>query len=392
MRPSIWWYPGLLVAMIHAAAGCGQHTPKTSGSASGGAMGSGGAAGSGGATGSGGSIGSSGGATGSGGTSGPGGGAMNVESCSITSPTTWTAGVYVAKCNIEVTSALTIEPGVILRFGAGYALNVHPGGKLTAAGTESQPIIFTALTDDAHGGDAGGDGPTSASKNDWGCQGSCGDLNIEGSGSVLEYVQDLYGSNGVYVRADSVAIKSSTFAHHKTYGLVLDEAFSVESTALNGNAFFDNGGFPLRLGKAAFLNDSNVFHDPDHPSTTNGKQCVEIGSDIDHVVWLGVVELGFLFSGHRITAELLVPPGVIFKAQSATTYLDPSGTFVNGPNAIFTSYRDDAAGGDCTGDGASDPAEGDWQGLWIDDGNQADYAAPADYIRYAKKSGTMTLH
>jgi hypothetical protein len=174
--------------------------------------------------------------------------------------------------------------------------------------------------------------------------------------------------------------------------LVLDERFPVQTTQLSGNAFFDNQGYPLHLGKSVFLDASNIFHNPTNPDQKNGKQCIELGTDLDQLVVLGVTELGFLFSGHRISSEVLTPPGVIFKARDAAIYLDESGTLYNGPNVIFTSYKDDALGGDCTGDGESAPAAGDWEGLWIDDGMKPDYAAPVDYVRYAAKSGTQSVH
>ena len=315
-----------------------------------------------------------------------------VKECMITTPTHWEARVYLANCKVEVASSLTIEPGAMIKFGPGFYLDVLPGGTLSAIGSDSQPIVFTSLKDDAHGGDTNGDGASVGTANDWGCQGACGDLNIKGNGCVLDHVHALYGSNGVYVQAQSTQIKKSVFAHHGTYGLVVDGQFPVEMTQLTDNAFFDNHGYPLRLGKPVFLDASNVFHDPTNPDLKNAKQCIELGTDLDELVVLGVTELGFLFSGHRISGEVLTPPGVIFKAQAAAIYLDPGGSLFNGPNAIFTSYRDDSLGGDCTGDGPSTAAAGDWEGLWIDDGTSADFAAPVDYIRYAAKSGMALLH
>jgi len=319
-------------------------------------------------------------------------GTTAIKECMITMPTHWSAGVYVANCNIDVTSTLTIDPGAIVKFGAGFYLNVLPGGTLTAVGSDSLPIIFTSLKDDSHGGDTNGDGPSVAAANDWGCQGTCGDLNLKGSGCALEHVQALYGSNGVYIQSESTRIQKSSFAHHNTYGLVVDEHFSVANTQLTENAFFDNHGYPLRLGKPVFLDASNLFHDPANPEQKNSKQCIEVATDLNELVVLGVTEVGFLFSGRRISGEVLTPPGVIFKSQDAAIYLDAGGSLYNGPNAIFTSYKDDSLGGDCTGDGPGTPAAGDWEGLLIDDGTKADYAAPVDYVRYALKSGTGVLH
>jgi hypothetical protein len=299
--------------------------------------------------------------------------------------------VYVADCKLEVESSLTIDPGAIVKFSPGAYLDVLTTGTLTAVGTDSLPIVFTSIKDDAHGGASDGGNATAAARNDWGCQGSCGDLNIQGDGSVLDYVWDLYGSNGVYVQAASVQIKNSVFAHHNTYGVVLDESFDTKTTYLTGNTFFDNSGYPLHLGAAVFLDASNIFHDPADPDVKNAKQCIEVAADLDQLTMLGVTEVGFLFSGRKISAELVLALGVIFKSQNDPIYVEAGGSFINGPNVLFTSYKDDALGGDCTGDGSTTPMASDWEGLWIDDGTDAGYAASSEYIRYSANSGNMPL-
>ena len=306
-------------------------------------------------------------------------GSIVIDTCTITTPTRWAAGAYTANCNIELQSTLTIDPGATIAFGPGFSLNVGEAGVLTAVGTESSPIVFTSRKAGAAAGD-------------WGCAGACGGVNLRGNGSTLEYVRVLYASSGVYVQGESVTIKSSTFAHNAGSGLVVDESFGGAMVSLNANTFFANGDYPLVLGRAVFIDGGSVFHDPENPQVTNGKQCVSLDTNIDQLTVLGVTELGFLFGGHAISAEILLPPGTIFKSTSAAIELEKTGSLVNGPNATFTSAKDDALGGDCTGDGPSAPASGDWEGLLIEDAAGTDYAAPADYIRYAARSGTTHPH
>ena len=332
-----------------------------------------------------------GGSAGTGGDKGFGGVTIEGAACTIAAPTLWKAGVYAVQCNVDVKDSLTIEPGAVIKFASGYHLDVNQGGSLTATGTEHEPIVLTSIKDDAHGGDSGGDGSTTGTRGDWGCESECGGLNIRGNGSALEYVLVLYATSGGYVQADSVRIAHSTFAHHKAYGLVLDRRASLSDVTMDENAFFDNQGYPLRMERAIFLNGGNLFHDPENPDTTNGKQCIELDSDIDGLTMFGVTELGFLLSGHRIRGELLLPEGVIFKSEGEPIFVEGDALFANGTNMFFTSYADDATGGDCTGNGNTPPKAGDWTGLWIDDGQESGYAVSADYIRYPAESGTMPL-
>jgi hypothetical protein len=75
---------------------------------------------------------------------------------------TWGAGtVHVVERNVVIPSGvtLTIQPGAIIKFATGVGITVQAGGVLDASGAEADsPILFTALTDDAAGGDSNCDG------------------------------------------------------------------------------------------------------------------------------------------------------------------------------------------------------------------------------------------
>lgn len=74
----------------------------------------------------------------------------------ITTNTTWETGkVYVLAGRITVTSGatLTIQPGVVVKGQVGSGANataliIARGGKINAAGTATQPIIFTTVADE----------------------------------------------------------------------------------------------------------------------------------------------------------------------------------------------------------------------------------------------------
>jgi hypothetical protein len=77
----------------------------------------------------------------------------------VTANTTWVTGnTYVLLTDIFVSNGatLTIEPGVIVKGRAGSSLVVTTTGKIEAAGTASQPIVFTSADAVPAPGDWGG--------------------------------------------------------------------------------------------------------------------------------------------------------------------------------------------------------------------------------------------
>jgi hypothetical protein len=83
-----------------------------------------------------------------------------VVSANITTNTTWETGkVYVLSGRITVTNGatLTIQPGVVVKGEVGTGANataliIARGAKINAAGTATQPIIFTTVADEIRPG------------------------------------------------------------------------------------------------------------------------------------------------------------------------------------------------------------------------------------------------
>ncbi|MBA3066725.1 hypothetical protein FP828_09585 [bacterium] len=141
--------------------------------------------------------------------------------------TIWTAGnsPYIVNGNITLNSGvkLDIEPGAVIKFGAGMQLNIN--GKLTAVGTEEEKIIFTSWKDDSAGGDSNGDGSASVpAAGDW------DKIYFYGggaAGSVLENCEVRYGGSDTSwgevaidrVGGEGVRIENCEITDSKNYGI-----------------------------------------------------------------------------------------------------------------------------------------------------------------------------
>ena len=94
-----------------------------------------------------------------------------VLSGTISSNTRWRGWkLYHVTGDLTVASGvtLTVEPGAVVKFDAGRSLTVAGGATLDAQGTRAQPIVFTSIKDDGHGGDTNGDGDkTQPQPGDW---------------------------------------------------------------------------------------------------------------------------------------------------------------------------------------------------------------------------------
>ncbi len=129
-----------------------------------------------------------------------------INACgTINTSTTWTTGnVYSASnCYMSVAAGvtLTIEPGVIVKFGGACSsygcvegsVALQVDGTLIASGTVDQPVIFTSLADDDHGGDTNDDGDSVGAAGQW-----YGLVFIAGSHGRLDHTWIGYAGSGVF--------------------------------------------------------------------------------------------------------------------------------------------------------------------------------------------------
>ena len=291
-------------------------------------------------------------------------GAPVVTSGTISQSTFWRSrNVYRVTGNLTIANGatLTIMPGAIVKFDAGKSLTVSSGGTLNAIGTRAQPIVFTSIKDDEHGGDANGDG--SATRAD------CGDWKeIVVSGAFnANYVNVLYGAGGgasdlvdaiKICSGGTVSMKNSRIEHMQRYA-VCDEGGSSHFE----NCVINDAYMAFRHG-SGYLDvfDNCVIHDCSYLSNNGGqvfRNCIVADMTTD---WQWGTQYGLVQCLNCVfwNKEGNVGPHSLPNMQSGSAgniWADP--TFVDSENGDFRIAEDSP----CidAGDGTVAP-ELDWYG------------------------------
>ena len=268
------------------------------------------------------------------------------------------------RLTVEAGATLTLAPGVIVKFTIPYGVNYRDFrvfGTLDAQGTASEPIVFTAFSDDI-GGDTNEDGTeTTPAPGDW-----IGIIFSDGSSGILDYCKVLYARIAIKCSGNaSPTISNSELAYSNGNGIELSGS---ASPVLKNNTFSHNNGWPVVLKKWSTMPvfEGNRFESNGHdgvliPADGAGYVTVPEG---EQVTWnnpgIPYVITGRL--GVKAGATLTLPPGLIVKFTDVdfrvTGTLEARGT-ASEP-IVFTSLADDI-GGDTNGDGTeTTPVPGDW--------------------------------
>ena len=309
------------------------------------------------------------------------------HSANIGANQTWTAdSVHVIDSDISVLPGvtLTIQAGAAVKFaGTGGTANagLFVGGTLTALGTDTQPIYFTSLRDDAAGpgnlpDDTNGDGSgTTPAAGNW----ERIQFTSTSTGSTLEYCVIRYGGTFgnpgnnpmIEVIGSSPGFNECTVSKSASNGLSVTTG---GTPTMSNSSLTDCNNYAIIVS----LDSDPVFTAVTATGNLNGNGIQINGGTLSvNRRWrnMGLVYI--------VTADLSVAPGTTLTVDPgvAVKFAGTGGTanaglFVGGTLTAlgtytqpiyFTSLRDDAGGPgnlphDTNGDGSSTtPAAGNWE-------------------------------
>lgn len=272
---------------------------------------------------------------------------------------------------IEKDGKLSVAAGAVLKFAAGVQLIVAEKGALDAAGTKEQPVILTALTDDAAGGDTNGDGDkTKPAPDFW--------RNIvfkKGSAASLENCVIRYGGyydrKMIWIQESSPRFAGCEISDCSGSGIAVAAGAgpTIEGCTLTRN------GCPVRLDD---INCTPLFKSNAISGNASDSIWIETGNGLTGALTLADPGVPYHLSSNltiQKEAALTVEAGVVLKNPQGAIIAVTGALTVKGTEkkpVYITAVTDDAVGGDSNADGdKTKPAAGFWRYIRFDKGSQA---------------------
>lgn len=312
------------------------------------------------------------------GSGGGGGGPCVVLAPSIDTATTLKAGCYLANADIQVSAALTLDPGVTIEFAQDTEMDI-------VTNSQSQPTgSITAIGTSAAGGAIVLRGQT---PNNLPTPGLWAGINIytNNPNNRLEYVEvrdtgdPNYGSGvGVYVASGlPFTMKHTTIDYGKGIGFAVDAGASAADLTLQANTYDHLVGFPVSLPANAV-----GALDPTSQYTNNSDNAVEVfGGPVDLAQTWQALKAPYRVDQYvSVNASLTIAPGSDLQFTNGT-FMDVNAA--TGGVVALTAVGTPAAG--ITFEGApGTTAPATWGGINLYTGSSGDI----EYATVSHAGGT----